>query len=316
MKEKNNVKYICAIDSIYSLYLYLLVNKNMNQTWFIFGKGVDKSISDRLRYRTKLNHPMHNKVYMYVYRFFIFFYLLCLTKIKKMENCQLFCHDFLRWSDYFLFHYNDAILLEDGLINYCGSDKFLSRCKHNKLYKFIYSHILTMPYGLSNKIKTVYLTGIEPIPESIVDKVKIVSLSSLWNSLTQSEKESVLYLFGIDNTYSFDLFKERKYILITQCFDTDNRMTELEKIEMYKSETSHLPQNQIIIKTHQREKTNYAKFFPEALVFDKPIPFQLILELLSNNVDKKIVIYSHSSTASYNLPENYQIVNFGEKYPV
>lgn len=302
-----NYKHICCLDSVYSLFIYLLLYPQVkSETFFFISDGVAKIIRKKLPYYKYIPVPKTtNKVAVFLYHICIYIYLYFYTKIKKIpKGLPTFGHDFLKWSDYFVHSTNNFNLIEDGIGNYIYPVKFSNKYRNSFFYRLLVNSfpMFTLPFGLSKNVGTIYLTNIAEVPKLIEDKVKLIDIQQLWIDLTKEQQEEILSIY-VDEKDLDELFStNRSIILLTQCFSEDGVWTEDEKVATYKRLLSGYSLNEVIIKKHPREKTDYKKIFPEAMVINSPIPFQL-LNVLNLNLRTAI---TYSSTAIYCLSDKVQ----------
>ena len=203
-------------------------------------------------------------------------------------------------------HINNCFLLEDGLANYNKQlyneiQKEQTKQKRLKIVRDRFlkrSKIYYKIFGLSEKIKKIYLTGIAEIPEIIKDKVEIVNLKEKWKQLSLEEQEEILRIFNLKNS---DLIKwqklKNKVLLITQPLSEDGIITEKEKIGIYKEVIEKNKLENIMIKPHPREKTNYKNIFPDVELIEGKFPLEILM-LLGINFKEVITIFS---TAALNF---------------
>lgn len=299
------IKHICCVDSIYSLFIYFLLNPDMKESTFFFvSKGVAKSVRDNLPFVKYVPSPQLNKIGVFFYHIYIYIYIMIYMKIRRIpKGLPTFGHDFLRWSDYFVHSTQEFYLLEDGVGNYLYPVKFSNKYKERRFYRFLVKTfpMFTLPFGLSSHVRRIYLTGIMEIPEIIRNKTEIANIDVLWNQLSELQKKDILYVYATDTKEIDDLLStSRSVLLLTQCFSEDGVWSEDEKISNYKKLLQDYSMDDVIIKTHPREKTNYKKIFPNALVITSPIPFQLLNLLLDLKIKTAI---TYNSTAIFCLSD-------------
>lgn len=306
MSYKNS----CYVNGSYPLLLFLLMKteKNLNDTFFFFGRGVPENIAKNFKNSWHLNiyFKKKNKFTKYIEMYLLYRNLENFLTKEKLIKKNIYLQDNISYSQFFMNHIDNCFLLEDGLANYNTEhlklitkeklklkkfkifrDKFLKRSKYN--YKVL---------GLSNKIKKIYLTGIAEIPEIIKDKVEIVNLKEKWKQLSLEEQEEILRIFNLKNS---DLIKwqklKNKVLLITQPLSEDGIITEKEKIEIYKEVIEKNKLENIMIKPHPREKTNYKNIFPDIELIEGKFPLEILM-LLGINFKEVITIFS---TAALNF---------------
>lgn len=83
-----NYKHICCLDSVYSLFIYLLLYPQVkSETFFFISDGVAKIIRKKLPYYKYIPVPKTtNKVAVFLYHICIYIYLYFYTKIKRFRR--------------------------------------------------------------------------------------------------------------------------------------------------------------------------------------------------------------------------------------
>ena len=246
-----------------------------------------------------------------------------LKKLNKVEKVYL--QDHIPYSQFFLNNFKKEIfLLEDGIMNYnykILEEEYKRKIKKLRINNFIKKFIIekrTKDYkrfGLSDKIKKIYLTGILPIPNLIKDKVEIININEIWSNLSQEAKKEILEVFYVD-IEKFQIFDEEdeKILLLTQPLSEDEIITEEEKIKIYREIIEKQNGRKIYIKAHPREKTNYGDIFKELniKIIENGFPIELLL-LLNINFSKVITLFS---TGALNFKGKSEVEFIGtEKYP-
>ncbi|MBO7244563.1 MAG: hypothetical protein J6V53_04710 [Alphaproteobacteria bacterium] len=141
------------------------------------------------------------------------------------------------------------------------------------------------------------------IEKSAHPKLIVHDLEKLWNEKTEKEKAKIASIFNV-NEKTLKLLESKSVILITQPLSEDSIVSEEEKIQLYKSILSNYDLDQVVIKPHPREKTNWGEIFPNVPIITRQVP----AELLSMMVKPKKVCTFYS-TAAFSLcpPENVDI---------
>lgn len=301
---KSNKKVNILIENtIYSLFVYLLIKKEWEKSIFILNnKTIDIRILRKLnkyelyiyKFYDKKNFFKYFREYFKLYKF--------LYKINLFNKITFYGNDNL---DYFIFFKNKIILLEDGLLNY--------QLKKITLKSVIKNILLLKPlffrsYGYSKYVKKIYLTGLAPIPEEIKDKVEIINLKELWSKKIEEEKKEILDIFGFDENI-INKIKNKKNILFTQPLSEDRFISEEEKVELYRKIIFNYPEKDLVIKTHPREKTDYKKYFPKIEILNQSFPAELF-DLLDIKFETAITIFS---TAALNFSKNSKVDFYGTK---
>ena len=137
------------------------------------------------------------------------------------------------------------------------------------------------------------------IPEIIKNKVEIINLKNKWEKLPLNKKSDILNIFNL-NTDELEKIRKtenNKILLITQPFSEDKFMSEEEKIELYKNIIKQYDFNEILIKPHPRETTNYNKIFPKIKVIRGNFPLEILM-VLGVKFKEVVTVYS---TAALNF---------------
>lgn len=308
-------KQICCIDSIYSLFLYFLLFPDAkNTTLFFVSNGIKESIRNKLPHIKYVYTPKSdNKFILFFYHFFIYIVLyLYIKKHRISRKIPIYGHDSLKWTDFFVHSTKNFVLIEDGVANYTHPIIFYNKYRQSSFYRFLVNTFstFTLPFGLSNNVNKICLTGILDIPDIIRNKVEIINTNLLWKQLSKEQKKNILNIYISDmNDINYLMSTKRSVLLLTQCLSEDGKCTEQEKIGLYRKMLNGYPQHDIIIKTHPRERTNYKIPFPEAYIISSSIPLQLLNLLLSLNIKTAI---TYNSTSIYCLSDKINRVIFDE----
>lgn len=285
-----NRNMVCLVNNMYALLIYLLLKSEdvVNHTYFIFGPSVSKEISKNFKH-IYLSKPkgFFRKLMMKLYIRYAGRY-----RWPFLKNSEFWGQDNLFFSSPIIGN-NDMTILEDGLLNYIYKP-------HKRRLRWLYRIIGgsldgQAPLGYSTNVKTIYLTGLMPIPAALSEKVRLISLQNLWDKCAY--KERILQLFGLDKALMQTLSKYSN-IVLTQPLSEDGLMTENEKIELYRDLLKDVRADTVVIKTHPREHTDYKRHFFGVYVLESHIPFEL---LTINKVFFKDV-YTIFSTGALAIP--------------
>lgn len=141
------------------------------------------------------------------------------------------------------------------------------------------------------------------IENSSNPKLVVHDLKKLWHEKNEKEKQAIAKIFNV-NAMSLKMLKQKSVILITQPLSEDGIISEEEKIALYNSILTNYKMDEVVIKPHPREKTNWANIFPGTPIITRQVP----AELLSMMVEPKNVC-TFFSTAAFSLcpPEKVDI---------
>ncbi len=151
---------------------------------------------------------------------------------------------------------------------------FVRWCK-----RLLFGDYYQCPVGTSPLVKCIY-TSTPPAHKEYHEgkEQRQVDLEKSWRESPETKKEFILRVFGLDGS-QLEALCRRDTILLTQPFAVDRKMTEAEQIGMYREIVGHYGEENVVVKPHPRDRCDYRKEFPGALVFDKPVPMQFLVML-------------------------------------
>lgn len=288
--------------SMYSLLIYMILKKEWNESIFIIQDWKPLQKKDNIFYY-KHTSLKENLILFYIEKIKLMIFLmkkkvLFNRKIKVYGNTSIFSYLFINRKKYILEH---------------GTGEYLD----NNLEKYSIFYNLILPIiRLENPMlrrnncydwaEKIYLTNFSKIPKRSKGKIEVIDLKKLWSQKTDEEKQEILQFFNFNQT-NYNILKNKKYILFTQPLSEDKVLDENEKIELYKKIINNYNKNELIIKVHPREKTNYKNYFKDIEVIDSTFPAEL-LKLLNINFKKSITIFS---TAGLTVNKGIEIDFYG-----
>ncbi len=141
-------------------------------------------------------------------------------------------------------------------------------------------------------------------------KLTITDLKELWKHKTPSIQQKIAALFKI-TPQTFYILQQKKVILVTQPLSEDKIVTEEEKIALYKSLLSNYNPQDIVIKPHPREKTNWTDIFPNTPVITKQVPAELLSSLVA---PEKVCTFFSTAAFQMTTPDKVDIYakDFGQ----
>lgn len=267
---KKKFKYVCAVDSAYSLYLYFLIHHHkIDETLFVVSDGIPNEVISNLNNKIYVNSHKSKKL-SFLKRFISAISLKYFTLPKFINSAsEFYGQDHLFYS--FAVLGKKFTLLEDGLGNYVQH----SSSVQSRMREFL---LQGKEWGYSDKAINVLLTGIEKIPDGLAKKVTLVDTNDLWRRKTSSEKARIKKIFNVEFTIDNDS-ENGTIVLLTQPFSEDGVISEYDKIGIYREILNNYQSN-VIIKPHPRESTNYSTHFPDHTVLSGSFPFQLVAQEL------------------------------------
>jgi hypothetical protein len=315
--KKFNYPRICIVDTVYTLLLYLLYSseEEIKQTFFFFGDGIHESI----RYNFNHHYFKQPKIFGIKYYLHMLLFVRTVRKIRWpfLKFADLFGHDHLFFSPYIIAN-KYYKLIEDGPhsfevqwsvkaqsdYNIFWQEKKIKRKFLSRFFGNLYGHSL----GNNILCTELIITENKLMPYMEGKKITVISPYSLWEHASELKKEIILKSYNITKN-DIELLRSRPNVLFTQQFADDGFIDWDEQYRIYKKIISRYNTNSILIKTHPRETSDYKKIFSDVLVFDKPIPIQL-LDIIGIRFKKAITV---SSTSVMSFTHKLEIDWYGHE---
>ena len=300
------------VDTVYTLLLYYLICGINPDDLFIMSGGIPESIRKNIDhvYFPQFRHEDildYSSVKKFIKRGVIIvkrvygIIKLRIILFFKTRNYEVgvYGQGHLNFS-FPLYEYENTYLIEDGLYNYANPEPpVYVNSKLKNFFGFYFDNFYA-GFGTHDNIKKIYLTKNE-VPEIVKQKTEVINLKELWDNKTDAEKNRILRIFNIE-----DLIKDiedNPTLMLTQCFSEDGLIPLEEEIAIYTELISRQETQNVIIKTHPREKKDYREIFPDLTVIDKPFPLE-ILKCMGIKINKVITV---SSTAALNFMDECEI---------
>ncbi|MFR5756873.1 MAG: polysialyltransferase family glycosyltransferase [Lachnospiraceae bacterium] len=136
-------------------------------------------------------------------------------------------------------------------------------------------------------------------------KITVKNKKKLYQTLTQEEIKLIIDIFIGKIDYKFI---NGTVLLLTQPLEECLNCSEKEKIAIYKKliEENLNENEQLVIKPHPRETTNYSKYFSSAIVLQSSFPFE-ILSLSKQLTFNKALTIKSTAINCLNLGKNKKI---------
>ncbi len=322
---KKETQKICLVTTVYSLFLYFLINGFNKEDIFIFTSGFPESVAKNIKHiRTRDAYfregpkmaPLNSisGIIKNITGYFNFFYSYIQLRILlffKLYNKEVEVYGHAQTPFSFMFYENkNSNIIEDGTLNYCIELK-----ETHKINPFldILLHICGIyilsqneAFGTHEYIQNVYLTHSHDDP-LINDKIKVLDIKKEWNKLSGHDKNNILRVFNL-NTFSINNSNKETVLFITEPLSEDDLITLDAELEIYKELIEKFNDKRIIIKPHPRETKNYLELFPNVEVLEDSFPIEL-LELIGFTPD---IVCSVCSTALLNFNHSEIYMHTGE----
>ncbi|EAS44640.1 hypothetical protein C9J48_27465 [Photobacterium profundum] len=302
MNKRESKSCLVYENTMYSLFLYILFDdKWKEKNYLFFGDRLSESFIENFSSSAK-NVSFLNSSKFDLKKRPVRFYYNRFLEVWKFRNTEVAIGQVNTF--YIPFKKIRRIAIEDGMGTYVEIRKLANggSCRNLKQIISIKQSIL---YHSPDEY---IITGSEDVPASVNKGFHVVDLKKQWEQLENVEKKEIQDIFSITQSV-LERAMSRKILLLTQCFSEDGFMEEKDKITGYKKLISNLgfDENQIIIKTHPRERTDYRLIFPNACIIDEKVPFEL-LSLLDIKYSDVITL---TSTSVYSLQYDLNIFFMG-----
>lgn len=130
------------------------------------------------------------------------------------------------------------------------------------------------------------------IGDLIDPKLNLFDIQKLWNQQSPEQKKKIGDIFHV-SADALNAASSRQIVLITQPLSEDHMMSEQDKIQLYTRIIDRYGVQNVVIKPHPRETTQWENIFPGTPV----IPRQIPVELLTKFVNLKRVATFFSTAA-------------------
>lgn len=323
-----NYSRLCHVGTVYALMVYLFGtdDTNLKKTYYLLGHYLDPDFVNRLphayRFKQYKGHILLSTIQMFLTKW------LRLPKINK--GVQYFVQDHIQTASIIVKNH-EYTLVEDcaqicSIYENGKLKKDFSLQRQSRLYPIL-KHILGKSYlnpiG-DNELCTTLLLSENDMASYIKNKNKIIVpiTKENWDSFSVYKKNFILRVFDLSEK-DIETLSKGEYILLTQPFSTDNVLTETEHFNLYKQILNHYSERKVIIKTHPRDEFPYQKYFPNCILFNKKIPFQLLC-ILGTSFNTAITVSStaitmvsnHVSIDWYGTQCNHKLYNQYGDFPI
>lgn len=296
---------VFVTGSLWSLLIYLIINdlSDIKRTHYFFtDKGIHPSVRVHFKHHV-INISWNDNIYWrIVWLCYIFIPFINILRWPYLLFSDIWGID-QGFGIQSIIGRKSYTLIEDGSLNYQRAN-LTTKQRHNKIRNFFWGDICSNEFGYNKKCKKIILT--KYLKDSrIQHKIKFVNLVELWQQSNKEKKEYILKCFNLTEQ-DIEIMLTREVVLLTQPIAKDCGFTEEEQIHLYRNIIQPYKEKNIIIKPHPRENIPYQKYFPDAVIMDKAIPFQLF-ELLGIRFK---VIVTISSTAAMNIKSDETFIDF------
>jgi len=315
------ITHVCVTPSLFPFLQYLLLVEEeiaREHTYYFFTDVIPITIRKRLACTCYFQHP-DSSIYLALKKRL---HKLAIAFFKTLK------YPFLKTAHIYAFDY-PVLCLYIGNRKYhmlsdapqcftynmqADSDEYRRQItrRHSFLWwiqKFIYGDIYSDYYGNNKWCQVIHLTEENQSPILENKNISIQSLENLWSTSSDSKKQFVLSLFDITQE-DIKLLSSRPILFFSQPLKDDCNLSEDEYFSILNRLFSHYKTQDILIKTHPRDKFDYAKYFPEIPVYSKSVNSQLLQ--LIGLIPKKVVTFFSSAVEAF--PESVECDYYGTDF--
>lgn len=309
-----NVKYTCIVDTIYTLFLYMLYQRydNIQHTLFFVGGAISDDIAAKLPNYVKLSTKeadYKGKEKLRRIRWNLFWnyhFTICRTKI--------YAQDHLRFSPQLICG-QKYTLLEDGPRAFTANkDNVLFRqnipsdLKTRLWIKIYIGQVYGHAFGTHRQCVNRIISSSDDISSPLIagKKYELVDRKLLWKKSSKQKQDFIKDLFDVTNE-TLEVTKKANTIFFSQPLMTDCRLTEEEHLSIILPYYERWRNDGFVIKPHPRDKFDYKKHLPDAIIMNCKAPMQL-LNTMGLTFKRAITV---SSTAVSDLPPETELIWIG-----
>lgn len=180
-------------------------------------------------------------------------------------------------------------LIEDAINYYKGPKKKRFRMKiYDCLYRVL--GISWDYWGTSKLVKSIEVNENKDLRVSHNNIIE-QNRETLFKQLTSKQIDIIASIFNYQPLRN--VISGKKTLLLTQPLSEDNLISHTKKVKLYKHLVKKYGIGTIYIKVHPREREDYSKIFPEAIILGNPkIPFELYQLKEKLHFNRAVTAYS------------------------
>lgn len=196
-------------------------------------------------------------------------------------------------------------LIEDGLNLFQHELHFEnSRCSFHKIWDSILG-VSWKSFGQSKLTKTIEVNDGQNLCIKHPN-ILVVNRAQLFRSLTQDDINMIAQIFGYQPTGCE--ISEESTLLLTQPLAEDNLLSHSKKIALYQYLVKKYNVGKLYIKVHPREREDYTKIFPNAVILgNNGVPFELLQLKEDFHFKRAITAFSTAIDAVFCADEKIQM---------
>lgn len=306
MSTRKKYTHVCIPANVYGLMDYLLYIDEetiKNHTHYFIGSEIPKEIAESLPNVTLFNTQKAGGIKLFIKQLKkIFLSIFSRIVYPELRTAKIYAQDhqplaqiLIQKRNYTLLPdsaYYKIILREGGLVK-----KILSEKQHSlkgKIEKFLYGELSINFWGLNNQCTEVLFIHDEKIKEYEGKKITVNTFNKLWQNSTPTKQRFIRQCFAIEDKDISD-YSGADIVVLTQPFSDDGAITVAEQIDLYKNILEQYKEENIILKPHPRDKTDYSTLQRQykCKIVKSHIPTEL-LALIGVNIKTAVTFFSSS----------------------
>lgn len=307
--KNKTITRVCISDSVCSLLTYILIStkEDLESTCFFTSEGIHESVRNQLPNHKYIPMARFLKSRFSKIRFLFYLVFLRFTATMRwrfLKTAKIFAMDQLYYSGALIGnrHY---IALADGpncFANLLATKDYQTviapenQGLRMRIVRFFLGCTWHQGHGVSRNCDEIVSITPDRLPVVHDSKRNLVyPLEKLWAEADAEKRENVLRIFGI-TPEDVETMKRCKVVLLTQQLATEGTVTEDELAGIYRDLLSGFSMENVMIKRHPRDRMDYARYFPEAYIYDRFAPMQ-IFAMLGITFEVAATLFSSSVTS-------------------
>lgn len=256
---------IILLASVYTMLLCLLYYKDWDKSIFVCGGGIPSGIIRNLRKQGILCYGDGDGNFINDVNT-----LQALVRYAERNNIPVAGNDDSPEGGVFI--HLDFTVVEDGTANYYPD----AVMKRKNVQRVTTNGELYYPFGFSDFVNHVLLTGKDIIPEIYKGKAELINVQQLWNKKTNMEKKKILDVYSFPyKELVHEMRKGRDCLLIGNPHASLGICKIEQEIALYREMMEPYGENRFIIKPHHQNSVDLNKYFPNCFILPKEFPIDL-----------------------------------------
>ena len=305
--HKKHFDRLCMPLTVYSLFLYIMscTEDELDKTFFLFVGAIPSSINSKFKNSYAFQEYDKSGLMSFkIFRELIYWRYVKWLAIPNINRLKIYAQDHVKFCQYIIGK-REYTLLEDAP----HSNMYFEGCKLERndanrrtmknynLAKLFYGPVYGHSCGKNPQCTDLLMWKYDDTEFIRSKKCHIVDLHNEWKTCTEDKRKLICYFLDIDDT---DLSELKKYPIILLTQPLYRPYSRICHAIIFYSIAHKYPKDQIIIKTHPRDKFNYERILPEYKLFKKPIPLQL-LSFMGVTFGKAVTVFS-SAVLDFGYP--------------